>query len=140
MVASGAKNTEILRENSDEEEAVCGSHVMRVLMNLSPKRTPALVSFAYTIREVEKETQLGRAALWIPAPTTTPRPSRASGNPSRFNRVSKRISRERLRWAPYQQSLHVHRACLVRKKFQDFPSHRILRHIHGVLNLDENKN
>jgi hypothetical protein len=41
----GAKNTEILRKNSDEEEAVC-VHVMRVLMNLSPKRTPALVACA----------------------------------------------------------------------------------------------
>jgi hypothetical protein len=26
------------------------------------------------------------------------------------------------------------------KSFQDFPSHRILRHMHGVLNIDENKN
>jgi hypothetical protein len=30
--------------------------------------------------------------------------------------------------------------CLVVKKFQDFPSHRTLQHMHGVLNLDENKN
>ena len=26
------------------------------------------------------------------------------------------------------------------KNFQDFPSHRILRHMHGALNTDENKN
>jgi len=32
------------------------------------------------------------------------------------------------------------RPCLVPKKFQDSPSHRFLRHMHGVLNLDENKN
>jgi hypothetical protein len=27
-----------------------------------------------------------------------------------------------------------------RKIFQDSPSHRIFRHMHGVLNIDENKN
>ena len=32
------------------------------------------------------------------------------------------------------------RACLVRKFFQDSPSHRILRHIHEALNIGENKN
>jgi len=32
------------------------------------------------------------------------------------------------------------RLCLVSKKFQDSPSHRILRHMHKILNLDENKN
>jgi len=32
------------------------------------------------------------------------------------------------------------RPCLVRKIFQDFPSHRILRHMHGALNIHENKN
>jgi hypothetical protein len=32
------------------------------------------------------------------------------------------------------------RACSVFKKFQDSPSHRILRHMHGALNIDENKN
>jgi hypothetical protein len=26
------------------------------------------------------------------------------------------------------------------KNFQDFPSHRIFRYMHGVLNIDENKN
>jgi len=26
------------------------------------------------------------------------------------------------------------------KTFQDSPSHRILRHMHGALNIDENKN
>jgi len=34
--------------------------------------------------------------------------------------------------------------CLVHSKkaksFQDFPSHRILRHMHEILNIDENKN
>ena len=29
--------------------------------------------------------------------------------------------------------------CLVRKNFQNSPSHRILRHMHGALNIDENK-
>jgi hypothetical protein len=33
-----------------------------------------------------------------------------------------------------------HRPCLVCKKFQDSPSYQIWRHMHGVLNLDENKN
>ena len=32
------------------------------------------------------------------------------------------------------------RPCLVRKIFQDSPSHRILRHMHGALNIYENKN
>jgi hypothetical protein len=32
------------------------------------------------------------------------------------------------------------RPCLVSKKNQNFPSHRILRHMHGALNIDENKN
>jgi hypothetical protein len=32
------------------------------------------------------------------------------------------------------------RPCLVRKIFQDFPSHRILRYMHEALNIDENKN
>ena len=26
------------------------------------------------------------------------------------------------------------------KSFEDFPSHRILRHMHEALNIDENKN
>jgi hypothetical protein len=30
--------------------------------------------------------------------------------------------------------------CLVRKKFQDFSSHRIFGRIHRALNIDENKN
>ena len=34
--------------------------------------------------------------------------------------------------------------CLVREKFSrkvlQYPSHRILRYVHGVLNVDENKN
>jgi hypothetical protein len=29
--------------------------------------------------------------------------------------------------------------CLVSKKFQDSPSHRILWHMHGVLNIDKTK-
>jgi hypothetical protein len=32
------------------------------------------------------------------------------------------------------------RPCLVQKKIQDFLSHRILRHIYGILNIHENKN
>jgi len=32
------------------------------------------------------------------------------------------------------------RPCLVRKIFQDSPSHQILRHMHGALNINENKN
>ena len=32
------------------------------------------------------------------------------------------------------------RPCLVRKNFQDFPSHRIFGRMHGALNTDENKN
>ena len=32
------------------------------------------------------------------------------------------------------------RPCLVPKIFQDSPSHRILRHMHEALNIDENKN
>ena len=32
------------------------------------------------------------------------------------------------------------RPCLVRKNFQDFPSHRIFGHMHRALNMDENKN
>jgi len=32
------------------------------------------------------------------------------------------------------------RPCLVSKKFQDFPSHRLLQHMHRVLNLHKNKN
>jgi len=32
------------------------------------------------------------------------------------------------------------RPCLVRKNFQNFVSHRIFGRIHGVLNIDENKN
>ena len=35
--------------------------------------------------------------------------------------------------------LHAFRPCLVPKIFQDFPSHRILRHIHEALNINENK-
>jgi len=35
---------------------------------------------------------------------------------------------------------HSVRPCLVPKKIQDSPSHRILRHMHRVLNFDENKN
>jgi len=29
---------------------------------------------------------------------------------------------------------------VVRKNFQDFPSHRIFGRMHGALNIDENKN
>ena len=32
------------------------------------------------------------------------------------------------------------RPCLVRKNFQDSPSHRIFGRMHGALNIDENKN
>ena len=32
------------------------------------------------------------------------------------------------------------RPCLVRKIFQDFPSHRIFGRIHGELNINKNKN
>jgi len=32
------------------------------------------------------------------------------------------------------------RLCLVRKNFQDSPSHRIFDRMHGALNKDENKN
>jgi hypothetical protein len=36
------------------------------------------------------------------------------------------------------------RPCLVDPKkpktFQDFPSHRIFKHMHGALNIDKNKN
>jgi len=32
------------------------------------------------------------------------------------------------------------RPCLLPKIFQDSPSHRILRHMHEALNIDENKN
>ena len=32
------------------------------------------------------------------------------------------------------------RPCLVRKNFQDSPSHRIFGRMHGVLNIDKNKN
>jgi hypothetical protein len=47
-----------------------------------------------------------------------------------------------------QQLLYINnkrwRLCLVHlkklKKIQDFPSSRILCHMHGVLNIDENKN
>jgi len=30
--------------------------------------------------------------------------------------------------------------CLVRKNFQDSPSHRIFGRMYGALNIDENKN
>jgi len=36
--------------------------------------------------------------------------------------------------------MNEQRPCLVFKKFQDSSSHQILRHMHGVLNIDENKN
>ena len=32
------------------------------------------------------------------------------------------------------------RPCLIRKNFQDSPSHRIFGRIHEALNIDENKN
>jgi len=32
------------------------------------------------------------------------------------------------------------RPCLVRKNFQDYPSHRIFGRMHGALNIDKNKN
>jgi len=32
------------------------------------------------------------------------------------------------------------RPCLIRKNFQDFPSHRIFSRMHGALNINENKN
>ena len=32
------------------------------------------------------------------------------------------------------------RPCLVRKNFQDFPSHRIFGRMYRALNIDENKN
>jgi len=32
------------------------------------------------------------------------------------------------------------RSCLIRKNFQDSPSHRIFGRMHGALNIDENKN
>ena len=32
------------------------------------------------------------------------------------------------------------RPCLVRKNFQDSPSHRIFSRMYGALNIDENKN
>jgi len=32
------------------------------------------------------------------------------------------------------------RPCLISKKFQDFPSYRILRHMYGALNINENQN
>jgi len=41
----------------------------------------------------------------------------------------------------FQRKRAVHiRPCLVCKNFQDFPSHRIFVHMHGALNIDENKN
>jgi hypothetical protein len=39
-----------------------------------------------------------------------------------------------------QMNQTVGRPCLVRKNFQDSPSHRIFGRMHGVLNKDNNKN
>jgi hypothetical protein len=39
-----------------------------------------------------------------------------------------------------QHSLSKLRPCLVRKNFQDSPSHRIFDHMHAALNKDKNKN
>jgi hypothetical protein len=42
---------------------------------------------------------------------------------------------------PQSRSLSHHiRPCLVRKNFQDSPSHRIFGRMHGALNKDKNKN
>ena len=41
-------------------------------------------------------------------------------------------------------ALDPYRPCLLppkkHKNFQNFPSHRIFKRMHGVLNIDENKN
>jgi len=42
--------------------------------------------------------------------------------------------------SPARVGMRELRPCLVRKIFQDSPSHRILRHMHEALNIDENKN
>jgi len=49
------------------------------------------------------------------------------------------IYRDIIRVATYVRLFGL-RPCLVVKNFQDFPSHRILRHMHEVLNIYENKN
>jgi hypothetical protein len=36
--------------------------------------------------------------------------------------------------------LVIQRHCLVRKNFQDFPSHQIFGRMHEALNIDKNKN
>ena len=41
--------------------------------------------------------------------------------------------------AQFQQRIQVLRPCLVRKNFHPKMLHRILRHMHGVLNVDEKK-
>jgi len=38
------------------------------------------------------------------------------------------------------ENLSELRPCLVRKNFQDSPSHRIFDRMHGALNIDKNKN
>jgi len=46
-----------------------------------------------------------------------------------------KIKRGKL-WLATKQPL---RPCLVRKNFQDSPSHRIFGRMHGALNIDKNK-
>ena len=40
----------------------------------------------------------------------------------------------------FSEGLLLFRSCLVRKIFQDSPSHRILWYMHGALNIHKNKN
>jgi len=40
----------------------------------------------------------------------------------------------------HTQGRWLNRPCLVRKNFQDSPSHRIFGRMHEALNIDENKN
>ena len=43
-------------------------------------------------------------------------------------------------WVGLRHCLALFRPCLVAKNFQDFSSYRILQHMHGALNIHENKN
>jgi len=72
--------------------------------------------------------------------------SSAEEDAASHGRKAKRISRRekavlwasefRLRVATWA----LFSSCQKPKSFQDFPSHRILRHIHEILNIDKNKN
>ena len=60
-------------------------------------------------------------------------------SPRRGRRGASRLDEWSLSWATGLE-MSESGPCLVRKIFKDSPSHRILRHMHGALNIHENKN